>query len=202
MAELLPRKKRGGRVKPITYVKLAKYGYIITSVALILIGVRLLFNPNLSMNLVYYILGGVLMVYGLIRIVGYFSRDLYQLAFQYDLAFGILMIALGIVIVFQAWGIEEQVHTIYGTLILTDSLYKIQVAIDSKRFGIEKWYLILVLAIITGVLGMVLIAWSPLEFRKAMVLIGLASLFEGIMCLDVSMSVIKVTQNQRFDTER
>ena len=202
MAELLPRKKRGGRVKPITYVKLAKYGYIITSVALILIGVRLLFNPNLSMNLVYYILGGVLMVYGLIRIVGYFSRDLYQLAFQYDLAFGILMIALGIVMVFQALGIEEQVHTIYGTLILTDSLYKIQVAIDSKRFGIEKWYLILVLAIITGVLGMVLIAWSPLEFRKAMVLIGLASLFERIMCLDVSMSVIKVTQNQRFDTER
>ena len=103
MAELLPRKKRGGRVKPITYVKLAKYGYIITSVALILIGVRLLFNPNLSMNLVYYILGGVLMVYGLIRIVGYFSRDLYQLAFQYDLAFGILMIAHGNVMVFQAF---------------------------------------------------------------------------------------------------
>jgi uncharacterized membrane protein HdeD (DUF308 family) len=175
---------------------------MITSVALILIGVRLLFNPNLSMDLVYYILGGILMVYGLIRIVGYFSRDLYQLAFQYDLAFGILMIALGIVMVFQAFGIEEQVHVIYGTLILTDSLYKIQVAIDSKRFGIENWGLMIVLAIITGVLGMALIVWSPLEFREAVVMVGLASLFEGLMCLDVSMSVVKVAQNQRFDTER
>lgn len=189
-------------MKPITYVKLAKYGYIITSVILIIIGIWLLFNPGLSMDFAYYMLGGMSIAYGVIRIVGYCSRDLYRLAFQYDLAFGILMIALGVVMIFQTWGIQEQAHTIYGTLLLTDSLYKVQVAIDSRRFGIERWYLILVLAVITGACGMLLIVWQPLEVRTTMILLGLASLFEGALCLDVAMSVIKIVQHQRFDTER
>ena len=192
----------GGRVKPITYVKLAKYGYIITSVILIIIGVRLLCSPSLDMDFVYYMLGGMSIAYGVIRIMGYCSRDLYRLAFQYDLAFGILTIALGIVMIFQAWGIQEQAHTIYGTMLLTDSLYKVQVAIDSRRFGIERWYLILGLAVVTGVCGMLLIVWLPLEVRTAMILLGLASLFEGASCLDVAMSVVKVARHQRFDTER
>ena len=37
----------------------------------------------------------MLIVYGLIKILGYFSRDIYCLAFQFDLAFGVLLAAVG-----------------------------------------------------------------------------------------------------------
>ena len=39
----------------------------------------------------------MLIVYGLIKILGYFSRDIYCLAFQFDLAFGVLLAAVGII---------------------------------------------------------------------------------------------------------
>ncbi|MFQ9732082.1 MAG: hypothetical protein ACLT8X_11075 [Mediterraneibacter faecis] len=37
------------------------------------------------------------MAYGIIKMIGYFSKDLYCLAFQYDLACGIFLIILGVV---------------------------------------------------------------------------------------------------------
>mgnify|MGYP000181732138 CR=1 FL=1 len=45
------------------------------------------------------VLAGILFLAdGIIKIIGYFSRDFYCLAFQFDLGFGILMIAVGILI--------------------------------------------------------------------------------------------------------
>ncbi|MDO5338348.1 MAG: DUF308 domain-containing protein [Eubacteriales bacterium] len=189
-------------MKPIGYVKLAKYGSILTSIALMLVGTLFLLSNKSSTQEICWILGVMIIIYGIIRIVGYCSRDLYQLAFQYDLAFGILMISLGLVMALQISSVKTEISTIYGTLILTDSLYKIQTAIDSKRFGINRWVLILGLAVLTGVFGMLLIVTPLPGFRQNMTLLGLACVFEGLMSFGVAVSVIKIAEHQRFDTER
>ena len=44
--------------------------------------------------------------------------------------------------------------------ILTDGLFKIQIAVDARRFGLRRWWLILTEAILAAILGLVLI------FRK------------------------------------
>ena len=38
------------------------------------------------------------MAYGIIKIIGYFSKDLYCLAFQYDFACGVFLIVLGMIV--------------------------------------------------------------------------------------------------------
>ena len=45
------------------------------------------------------ILVGCMMIgFGAVKLMGYFSRDLYRLAFQFDLAYGILLIVLGLIV--------------------------------------------------------------------------------------------------------
>ena len=80
-------------------LKLAKNGYIIMSVLFMVLGACLIIWPDCSMAVFCTAVGIMLIVYGLIKILGYFSRDIYCLAFQFDLAFGVLLAAVGIIII-------------------------------------------------------------------------------------------------------
>lgn len=66
-------------------LKLAKNGYIIMSVLFMVLGACLIIWPDCSMAVFCTAVGIMLIVYGLIKILGYFSRDIYCLAFQFDL---------------------------------------------------------------------------------------------------------------------
>ena len=96
------------------------------------------------------------MIFGIIKIIGYLSKDLYRLAFQYDLAFGIWLMILGIITYFQTAKSMPLLGILVGMIILADGLFRIQLAIDARRFGITKWWLILMIAMIAGILGVIL----------------------------------------------
>ena len=78
-------------------LKAIKNSYSILTICLILVGAVLLIWPHMALGAICKMCGIFLIIFGLVKLTGYFSRDLYRLAFQYDLAFGILLIALGIV---------------------------------------------------------------------------------------------------------
>ena len=75
-------------------LKLAKNGYIIMSVLFMVLGACLIIWPDCSMAVFCTAVGIMLIVYGLIKILGYFSRDIYCLAFQFDLDEGEIRILI------------------------------------------------------------------------------------------------------------
>lgn len=186
----------------VRHVKTAKYGYIIISLVLCVVGIILFMVPELPLDTVYYLLGILLIAYGIIRIIGYCSKDLYRLAFQFDLAFGILMILFGIMMIFQKNEMEKMLYISFGILILTDSLFKLQIAIDTKRFGMKRWVVVLILGIVSSIFGMLLLIRPIREAEAELICFGLALFFEGIMSLGVAISVIKISDYQIFDAER
>ena len=80
------------------WIKRAKSAYIAVSVIMVILGAVLMLNPGLSMLTLCYLIGGLMVIFGLTRLVGYFSKDLVRLAFQCDLALGIFCMLAGIVI--------------------------------------------------------------------------------------------------------
>ncbi len=52
-----------------------------------------------------------LIIYGVTKLSGYFAKDLFQLAFQFDLALGIVSIVLGIIIIKKTEYIIEILST-------------------------------------------------------------------------------------------
>ena len=144
-------------------------------------------------------LGIALVVFGGVKLVGYFSGDLFRLAFQYDLAFGILLIALGVIVLLRTNGVMDFICIAAGVSILADGLFKIQIAIDARRFGIRDWWLILLLAVVTGGVGLLLV-FRPWESVQVLtVLLGAALLAEGVLNLCVALSTVKIVKNQRPD---
>lgn len=76
-------------------LKAVKYAYSIFACALIAFGLAVLLKGWFPAE-PFMLFGGILMIgFGAIRILGYFSKDALQLAFQFDLFLGIASAVLG-----------------------------------------------------------------------------------------------------------
>ena len=178
-------------------IQTAKIGYILISLMLCALGVVLIVCPGVSAGLLCKISGVIMVLYGAIKIIGYFSKDLYRLAFQHDLAFGILIMALGIIMIARANVMVSIICIILGIYVLADALLKVQIAIDVKAFGISKWWLILTVAIVTGVVGFLLVLRPSESTQVVMVFLGLSLIAEGLLNLITILTAVKIIRRQR-----
>lgn len=187
------------KMRAVAPMRVAKIGYIIMSAVFCVVGILFITCPKFSALIMGKTLGIAMMVFGCIKLVGYFSKDLFRLAFQYDLGFGILLCILGLFVTLKTENILNFICIAIGIAILTDALFKVQIAIDSKQFGINAWWVIMSLAIVTVVVGLILVL-APFESVKFLtVLLGIALLAEGILNLCVTLSTVKIIKNQHPD---
>ena len=178
-------------------IRAARLGYILISIALCVLGIISIAVPTLSAVLICRISGILMILFGIIKILGYCSRDLYRLAFQHDLASGILLLALGTVMLVRTKPMVYALCTVMGIYVLGDALLKIQIAIDSKVFGLRKWWLILSAAILTGVVGFLLIFRPSESTHILMTLFGLSLLTEGILNMVTILTAVKIIRNTK-----
>ena len=101
--------------------------------------------------------GVILILYGIIKFVGFFSEDLYCLAFRYDMAFGLLLMVAGVLLLVKNVSVAQYLTPGLGWMALLDNLFHIQMSKEARDFGIEEWKLVLGLSIATGVLSVLLI---------------------------------------------
>lgn len=157
-------------------IKIACTGYILISIVFYIAGFLCIIFPDFIQSYEIILAGIILITYGIIKIIAYFSKDLYCLAFQYDFACGIFLIVLGITTLCIGKRFKTSSFlTMLGILILLDSLLSIQTALDSRRFGLSAWKYILLVSIVSGTFGVIVILKNTLS------LAGCALLAEGGM---------------------
>jgi uncharacterized membrane protein HdeD (DUF308 family) len=177
-------------------MKIAKIGYIAVSVLFCIAGILFIALPEISTKIVGIEIGIAAIVFGIVKLIGYFSKDLYRLAFQFDLEFGIMMVVLGTIVLFHPKNVMAFIAAAFGIAILFDGLFKIRIALDSKRFGIKDWWLILSLAIIAGIIGVALIFDSAFGAGVLTILMGVSFLSEGILNLYTVIRTVLIVKNQ------
>ena len=186
-------------MRSIAPMRIAKIGYIVISAALCILGIALIAFPQVSVSVIGIICGILLMLFGCIKLVGYFSKDLYRLAFQYDLMCGILLIALGFITLINPEGLMTFICIALGLYILADAIFKVQIALESKRFGIGTWWLILGFAVIAGIFGVLLMFRPGLGSRVLIIIFGVSLLADGILNFSTAIAAVKIIKNQRPD---
>lgn len=184
------------KMRSVTPMRIAKIGYIVMSVLFCAAGILFIAAPELSVSIIGVCIGVAMILFGIVKLIGYFSKDLFRLAFQFDLEFGILMMILGVIVLFSPKNLMAFICVALGISILLDGLFKIRIAMDSKQFGIKSWWLILALAIITGVFGMFLIFDSVIGAQALSVFLGLTLLSEGVLNLYTVISTVLIIKDQ------
>lgn len=177
-------------------MKAEKRAYILLSLIQLVLGAYLIAQPTQSFSVICYLVGGVLIVYGVIKLIGYFTWDMYQLAYQYDFAMGVLCVVVGCLMVFRWEQLMRLFPTIIGILVLIDGVFKIQTALDARRFGLRKWWLILILAIASGVAGFALFMHPVETGNLLMQLVGLNLMIDGGLNLWVVVYTVTIVKKR------
>ena len=149
-------------------MKRIKALYITISILSLLAGIALVIWPGASVITICYVVGSAAILVGAVRLAGYFSKDSYNLNFQFDFAMGLVFLILGTVLIFHPGDTVAVLHFSVGILVLVDSVFKLQTALDAKHFGLKKWWVMLLCALFCAGLGLVLVI---LSFRTAEILV-------------------------------
>lgn len=172
-------------------IKIPKILTTVISIAYIAIGILFIIYPEMSLNVLCIISGVVTVIYGLTKIIAYYSDDVYCLAFQFDLALGVFTLIFGILLLIHPKLIVSMFPVFMGIFILISGLFTFQTARESKFFGIKYWVILLVVSILCVAMGLLLV-FNP--FKSAVVMtavVGGSMILGGIERLTVSILTVK-----------
>lgn len=186
-------------MRSVIPMRIAKIVNMLMSVSFCVFGIIIMAMPEISVSVVRIVIGIYLILSGVFKLIGYFSKDLFRLAFQYDLQLGILLIALGTAILIHSDQAMTFICVMFGVSILAEGLFKASIAFDSKEFGIKSWIAILIISVVTCLFGAILIFFPSESIRVLQVHLGLSLLWDGILNFIVILSTVKIIKNQKPD---
>lgn len=184
-------------------VKQAKTIHIVASAVLLALGVFLLIVQP-SVLLLRILMGTAFLLVGASKIFGYFSNDLYKLAFQFDLAMGILSALVGIVLLIRGNLQPQTASGIAAIYVMAESMFKLQTALDARKFGMTKWVSIFVAAIVVGGVGVFLLI-NPMEGdvpRSGMILMGIAFVLNASQNIWTTAYTVRVKAKKKHVEDR
>lgn len=173
-------------------VRIAKISYTILAIFFCLLGTVMLLMPGTVLTWIAAVIGVGMILFGLVRILGYYSKDLYNLAFQNDLTQGVLMLVLGFAVLLHTETTTALIGGMIGIVILADGLLRIQMSMDARRFGLQKWWLVLTIAVLTVLAGIMLIFRPHAGGAALITCAGVALIVDGILNLCVAICTVKL----------
>lgn len=84
-----------------------------------------------------------------------------------------------------------------GIFVLIDGALKLQTAVDAKKFGIEKWWLILIIALLVSIVGIILMVIPFAAQTMAAWIIGINLVLDGVLNICVVLSTVKTIRTKK-----
>lgn len=131
-----------------------KMSFTLAAVIDLILGCVMLFVPAHVTQLLCVLVGAGITIYGLFNILSFiFSRG--TVAYSLELLIGLCATAFGAYSLFSPDFLSKFLFIVLGLLIMVSSICGIKRAFTLKSYGFERWYLMLISAIVTLVLAII-----------------------------------------------
>lgn len=152
---------------------------LLTSIVMILLGLVMLLWPRRVMSTFMTILGFALLAGGAMSIWSWSRSRALDMSVM-TLAQGIALAAAGLLMLLAPRKFISLIPIVVGIAVLLNGILNLAQAVDLRRMGYPNWHVSLVLALLTLLFGMVIIA-RPFKTMEMLVAgIGVALLYNGI----------------------
>ena len=108
----------------------------------------------------------------------------------------VVFCALGIFLMAVPEKAVKIICVLAGILFIADALLRIQMSVEAKKFGLKLWWAVLLIAVATGIFGMLLLVDPAGGAKLTVVFTGVAFLLEGILKLCVVVYTVKIRENE------
>lgn len=171
--------------------------FVVLSILYVLLGLVLLLWPVTVMDVLCYLTGGILLLYGVIAIVGFCRTEERRAVSFLALLLGIVAAAVGAVLLLQPTLFQSILTIILGIYIFIDGLLNLQRALELRRMEHGGWTIYLVLSLITVVLGLVVVFRPILAGATLVQLIGASLVYSGAADLWTLFQLSRWTKEYR-----
>ncbi len=166
----------------VTVVKEKKNDYsgLIYNIAMLLLGIIFLFNPNKILPIIFIVIGVITAIYGINRIFNYYKikKEFQELYSEY-LIIGSFTTIMGILLIILANVLSNAIQIVAGLWIVFIGINKLQLALNFKNN--QKIFLTsLLLAIVYLALGLYCIFAQNIIFLYLGVLLIISSVTDII----------------------
>ena len=127
--------------------KLKMYTMFVTLLYVIM-GLIMLLNPQFILDAVNYIVGIFVLIYGVIYIVRFLSKNTFNTLSKFSLLAGLLCIVFGVYILLNPTLLSSIIPFAAGMLLLVDGLGKLKDSVAFKKVEYTRWWIGLVISII------------------------------------------------------
>ena len=182
--------------------KKLKWNLILMSLLYLGLGFFLLLVPGTALNVVCYALGAVVLICAVVQLVRYFAVERGIFQSQLTLISGLVCLALGAFLIIRSDIVVRILPIVFGLFVIFDSLGRIQNALELRRCNYESWKGFLALALLSVVLGVVMIM-NPFGTMETLVMaIGVILIVEGTLnLLSALYTVIAVKRFMKLHPE-
>jgi len=163
----------------MTILKSDKKEFICSGAVYLLIGIFMCVWPVGTAELMCVIAGAALIVGGIIRAAAYFKKKDYGLIPRVDFASAALLVLMGALLASKPDIFMSLVPFILGVLILVNSVFQLQTALElhSVRYG--TWWYHLAVSLSCGMLALIMMFDPFGSYRIVAVFMGLAFIVNG-----------------------
>lgn len=186
-------------MKSSNIVTQAKFINFAVSCVMCLEGFTLLFVQNMSDVALKVVISTFFIIIGAAKLLGYFSNDLYRLAFQFDFAIGVFFVLLGGLtyhpLVFQNMPI---IICFFG---LISALLKVQTSFDARKFGMKMWLGMMLSAIVVVIasIAAALVSINQIKWTTYVLFVLLGALDAWFTMYTVKVRVKKKNKEDHFE---
>ncbi len=156
-----------------------KHNYFINAVIMVILGIVLVIWPHILGVMLCYLLGGALIVMGIFQLISFLRGERLGFYNKFVMMMGIVLVLLGIWICAQPRIVLSIIPVVVGIIVLIHGLMDIQYTLDIKKAGSEKWWIALIAAALTLIVGLLLVLNPFTAYEITMVLLGVAMLYDG-----------------------
>ena len=169
--------------------------YIVMAVAYVVFGLSLLIKPELSTTVICYAIGAVCVIYAVANLIKYFTGSMNRMYIEPDFVLSVIICVFGIVTIVRPSVIISILPFIVGIVLVFSGLIKVQDGINLKRFNYDRWFLVLGFAVISVILGIVVLLnpfGTGLLFTR---IVGLFFTVDGVLSIS---SIVMLRKNGKF----
>lgn len=149
-----------------------KWEKLVTAIVAIVLGIVFVADPNGSGDAVCKVAGVAMIVLAAAMLIRYFSST--QL-FPENLIFSAVLLLLGIFFIAKSGVVMTVLGLFFGIFLVIDGASKIRDGIDAAKAKIQGWWIWFLLALLTIVLG-VLVMFG----ESVMTLLGVSLIVDGV----------------------
>ena len=151
-------------------------------------GLLLILFGNQALRITAYVLSGVMILCGIWSVIIYIRSKPVQRIVESRLATGLILLVAGALLAFNPDYLDNSMVYIWGLALLFGGFLKIQYAFDEKSVHVSKWWIMLIFAAFSLIIG--ILAFLNPEFLGSSrnLVIGILLVLEAV--LDIMVYIL------------